>query len=41
MTSFVLRFEQVTESDKPLVGAKGLRLAEMAQAGLPVLPAFA
>ena len=40
MTSIVLRFEEVTEGDKPLVGGKGLRLAEMAQAGLPVLPGF-
>jgi len=37
---FVLRFDQVREDDAPLVGRKGLRLAEMAQAGLPVLPGF-
>jgi pyruvate,water dikinase len=37
---FVLRFEEVGEGDTHLVGGKGLRLAEMAQAGLPVLPGF-
>ncbi|GAB4538446.1 MAG: PEP/pyruvate-binding domain-containing protein [Anaerolineae bacterium] len=37
---FVLRFDEVREGDRHLVGGKGLRLAEMAQAGLPVLPGF-
>jgi pyruvate,water dikinase len=37
---FVLRFDEVGEDDICLVGSKGLRLAEMAQAGLPVLPGF-
>jgi phosphohistidine swiveling domain-containing protein len=37
---FVLRFDEVSEGDTRLVGGKGLRLAEMAQAGLPVLPGF-
>jgi pyruvate,water dikinase len=37
---FVLRFDEVSEGDTHLVGGKGLRLAEMAQAGLPVLPGF-
>ena len=37
---FVLRFDEVKEQDGPLVGGKGLRLAEMAQAGLSVLPGF-
>jgi len=39
-TRFVVRFDEVREQDGPLVGSKGLRLAEMAQAGLPVLPGF-
>jgi phosphoenolpyruvate synthase/pyruvate phosphate dikinase len=37
---FVLQFDEVREDDTCLVGGKGLRLAEMAQAGLPVLPGF-
>jgi phosphohistidine swiveling domain-containing protein len=37
---FVLGFDEVREGDTHLVGGKGLRLAEMAQAGLPVLPGF-
>jgi len=37
---FVLRFDEVSEDAAHLVGGKGLRLAEMAQAGLPVLPGF-
>lgn len=37
---FVLRFDEVSEVDAQLVGGKGLHLAEMAQAGLPVLPGF-
>lgn len=37
---FVLQFDEVGEEDAPLVGGKGLRLAEMAQARLPVLPGF-
>jgi phosphohistidine swiveling domain-containing protein len=37
---FVLQFDEVHEGDTHLVGSKGLRLAEMAQAGLPVLPGF-
>jgi phosphohistidine swiveling domain-containing protein len=39
-TRLVVRFDEVREQDGPLVGSKGLRLAEMAQAGLPVLPGF-
>jgi len=37
---FILLFDEVSEGDTCLVGGKGLRLAEMAQAGLPVLPGF-
>ena len=37
---FVLQFDQISEFDIPLVGSKGLHLAEMFQAGLPVLPGF-
>jgi phosphohistidine swiveling domain-containing protein len=37
---YVLRFDEVSEDATHLVGGKGLRLAEMAQAGLPVLPGF-
>ena len=37
---FVLRFDEVSSADASLVGSKGLRLAEMAQAELPVLPGF-
>ena len=37
---FVLEFDEVSEDAIRLVGGKGLRLAEMAQAGLPVLPGF-
>lgn len=37
---FVLRFDQVGQDDMQLVGSKGLHLAEMAQAGLAVLPGF-
>ncbi len=37
---FVLPFDEVSKDDAQLVGNKGLRLAEMAQAGLPVLPGF-
>ncbi len=40
MAPIVLLFDQLTEADAPLVGGKGLRLAQMAQAGLPVLPGF-
>ena len=40
MPSFILPFDSLTEADAPLVGNKGLRLAEMGQAGLPVLPGF-
>ena len=36
----VLRFDEVSESDAQLVGSKGLRLAQMAQAGLPVPAGF-
>jgi phosphohistidine swiveling domain-containing protein len=40
MSPFVLPFDALTEADAARVGNKGLRLAEMAQAGLPVLPGF-
>jgi phosphohistidine swiveling domain-containing protein len=36
----VLRFDEVSEADARLVGSKGLRLAQMAQAGLPVPAGF-
>jgi phosphohistidine swiveling domain-containing protein len=36
----VLRFDEVREADARLVGSKGLRLAQMAQAGLPVPAGF-
>ena len=37
---FVFDFSQVNESHASLVGGKGLRLAQMAQKDLPVLPGF-
>jgi pyruvate,water dikinase len=37
---FVLQFGEVEEAHGALVGSKGLRLAEMARAGLPVPPGF-
>jgi phosphohistidine swiveling domain-containing protein len=37
---FVLPFNEVGEDEAPLVGGKGVRLAEMARSGLPVLPGF-
>jgi pyruvate,water dikinase len=37
---FVLQFDEVGQGDTHLVGSKGLRLAELARAGLPVLPGF-
>ncbi len=37
---FVLQFDEVGDAHGPLVGNKGLRLAQMAQVGLPVLPGF-
>jgi phosphohistidine swiveling domain-containing protein len=37
---FALRFDEVREDNAHLVGSKGLHLAEMVQAGLPVLPGF-
>lgn len=37
---FVLSFNEVDESHASLVGSKGLRLAQMARAGLPVMPGF-
>jgi len=37
---YVLRFDEVSEDDSHLVGGKGLRLAQLAQAGLPVLSGF-
>ena len=37
---FVLHFNEVREEDASLVGGKGLRLAEMSRAGLPVPPGF-
>lgn len=40
MTAHVVSFDQLSEADVALVGSKGLRLAQMAQAGLPVLPGF-
>ncbi len=40
MQTFTLTFDQIQEDDAPRVGAKGFRLAQMAQAGLPVPPGF-
>ncbi|MGQ9794054.1 MAG: PEP/pyruvate-binding domain-containing protein [Anaerolineae bacterium] len=37
---YVLPLEQLTEEDAPRVGGKALRLAQLTQAGLPVLPGF-
>jgi pyruvate,water dikinase len=37
---YVLQFDEVCQGDAQLVGSKALRLAEMSQAGLPVLPGF-
>jgi phosphohistidine swiveling domain-containing protein len=40
MAAYVLSFDQISEADAALVGSKGLRLAQLAQAGLPVLNGF-
>ncbi len=37
---FVCTFDHIGRDDGPRVGAKGLRLAQLAQAGLPVPPGF-
>lgn len=37
---YVLPFDAVTEQQASAVGGKGFRLAELARAGLPVLPGF-
>lgn len=39
-TSFVLPFESIAADHASLVGGKGFHLAELARAGLPVLPGF-
>jgi phosphohistidine swiveling domain-containing protein len=40
MTPYVMQFDQLSDADASLVGGKGLRLAQMARADLPVLPGF-
>ena len=38
--TYVFGFDQLSDADASLVGGKGMRLAQMAQADLPVLPGF-